>query len=131
MKAKEYISEKLTPEQFAAAMDALPLALERVNGTDFFTAVYGFGCNLHSDLLFVPMRLLPNQLTRFLEDSISQHIFQPGDNDLHISVSEGRLTLTFCHEGDIHIGGNDRLLAEQIQSVCPFATFRWKQEGGV
>ena len=104
------------------------MILGQVNG-EFFTATYGFDCNLPIELLFVPMRLLPRQLFRFIENSISQRIFRPGHNDLYISLSEDRLTFTFCHEGDVHVGGSDGQLVAQVMSASPFAAFSWKRDG--
>ena len=121
MKAKEHHSRTLTATEFQSAMDALPALIEQLLGNEFFTAMYGFGSDIHGDLTYVPMRLLPRHLSGFFRDSVSQHIFRPGDSDLHFEFPNDRLTITFCHERDIHFGGVDSELVERFLSASPFS----------
>ena len=67
------------------------------------------------------MRLLSWHLTDFFRDSISQRIFRPGESDLHITLPEERLFITFCHKGDVHLGGTDVHLLDAALSPSPFS----------
>ncbi len=96
---------------------ALPAAFQQLLGGDsVITAYYGWGCILHADLQYVPMRVSTQSLERFIRESLGQEIVIPGGSDFCFTVPEGRLETLFCHEGDIHLKGNDRLLLDGLQS---------------
>jgi hypothetical protein len=69
------------------------------------------------------MSLHSRHLPGFFRDSISQQIFRPDDSDLRITLSEERLSITFCHESDHHLGGTDTHLLYAALSTPPFSEF--------
>ena len=126
-KSQEYHSRQLSSAEFESAMDVLPALIEQFVGNELFTVMYGFGCDIHNDLTYVPMRVMPRHLSGFLRDSIAKRIFQPGDVDLHIEIPTDRMTITFCHEGDLHFGGSDSELVERFLSASPFCGFDYPE----
>ena len=108
-------------------MEALPALIEQHVGNELFTVMYGFGCDIHNDLIYVPMRVMPRHLPGFFRDSIAQRIFRPGAADLLIEIPTDRMTITFCHESDLHFGGNDAELIERFLSASPFSGFDYPE----
>jgi hypothetical protein len=123
----EHHSRQLTLSDFESAMEALPALIEQHVGNELFTVMYGFDCNIHNDLTYVPMRVMPRHLPDFFRDSIAQRIFRPGHTDLHIEIPTDRMTITFCHESDLHFGGNDSELIERFLSASPFCGFDYPE----
>jgi len=131
METIEHHSRNLTVIEFQSAMDSLPELIKQSVGNEFFIAMYGFGCDIHGDLTYVPMRLLPSHLPSFFRDSVAQRIFHPGKTDLLFEFPNQRLTITFCHEGDIHFGGKDSKLIECFLSASPFCEFGFPERHAV
>lgn len=120
-------SDYLSGEAVLAAMESLPRVLHDLLGECLITAYYGICCNLHNDLLYQPMRISTTWLDRFIAESIAHRIVVPGSSDLSCEVPDGRLSVLFCHESDIHVGGSDdkrkrRQIDSAIRVVPPFAS---------
>lgn len=116
-RATRHTSRLLTGDEVAEVLRSLPEIFKKLCGDCTVTATYGFNCNLHMDLLFLPMGVHTNWMARFIEDSIRQDIIRPGDTEFYFAAPDKAFEITFCHESDLHIAGTDtamirRLLAE-------------------
>jgi hypothetical protein len=118
----EQVSEHLAPENILSLVRALPSVLPDLIGDSQLIARYGAGCNIHADLWLVPMRVGVSWLASFLESTIAQQIFQPGDSELRLDLENERLKISFCNEGHLHLGGSDTPLRNTFLSKCPFNT---------
>jgi hypothetical protein len=119
----EWVSAPLEAWQFQSVLESLPGVLKDLLGDTLVSAMYGWGCNLHTDLCYVPMRVGTRWVDRFIRDSLEQHIFVPANSDLYFEIPAERLELLFCHEGDIHISGPDDELRDRLfASPAFFAT---------
>jgi hypothetical protein len=98
------------------ALYALPAVFQHLVGDADVIAYYGWGCSLHPDLQYVPMRVGMGSLERFISDSLAQEILIPGASDFCLAVTEGRLEVLFCHEGDIHLKGKDQSLINALRN---------------
>jgi hypothetical protein len=116
----EWICAPLQPERLQSVLESLPMILQDLLGDCLVTAMYGWGCNLHSDLCYVPMRVRTRWVDRFIKDSLEQRIFVPAESDLSFELPDERMRLLFCHEGDIHISGSDDELREKLLASVPF-----------
>ena len=110
------------------AINALPPALQSLLGEAEVVACYGFGCELHIDLLWKQMRVHTNWAERFIHDSLKQGIVVPCGSDFEITVPDNRLSIKFCHECDIHLGGDDGGLAQQLLALAPFSEMNFEPE---
>lgn len=123
-------SKVLSDQQMAAGIHALPAFLKSQRPQAIIISYYGFGCRLHDDLLYQPMRVGVAWLDRFIRDSLDQGIVQPGESDFSFEVGGGRFTLKFCHEGDIHLEGDDESLLRSLREAEPFHEFAFELRGG-
>ena len=53
-------------------------------------------------------------LHNFIEESREQRIYEPGKSDISFATPNGGVTILLCHEGDIHIEGNDLAQIELV-----------------
>ena len=112
------------------AINSLPAALRTLLCEEEVVACYGFGCELHIDLLWKPMRVRTNWIERFIRDSLKQGIVIPCGSDFEITVPDNRLSIQFCHECDIHLGGADGDLMQQLLGLPPFSEMKFERESG-
>ena len=122
--SSEFCSRYLSEQEIHSALDALPALLCQVVPDSILIATYGWGCRLHDDLCYQPMRVGVGWLDRFITESIKQFIFVPGDSDMTITAPDGRLSVKFCHESDIHVSGTDSELVRFFLSSTPYANFQ-------
>ncbi|MGH7843558.1 MAG: hypothetical protein ACREQW_00085 [Candidatus Binatia bacterium] len=123
-------SRLLSGAEVRRALHSLPAALRDLLGGAAITAYYGWGCNLHADLQYVPMRVAVASLERFIADSLAQEIVIPGGSDFCFIVAEDRLEILFCHEGDIHLKGRDHSLLEALQKTGFLSEIEFKSSIG-
>jgi hypothetical protein len=117
-------SNLLSGAEVRRVLHSVPSLFKDLLGDAAITAYYGWGCNLHADLQYVPMRVAVRSLERFIGDSLAQEIVIPGGSDFCLVVPEGRLEILFCHEGDIHVKGRDQSLVEAVQNTTVFSEVR-------
>ena len=72
------------------------------------------------------MRVSTDWLSQFVTDSIARGIVAPGRCDFSFAVQQDRLTILFCHEGDIHLFGIDAALLEDFLKADPFSRIRFR-----
>jgi len=120
----ELCSRYLSEQEIRAALDALPRFFREFVPDSILIATYGWGCRLHADLCYQPMRVGVGWLDRFIAESIEQRIFIPGDSDMTIAAPDDRLSVMFCHEADIHVSGTDPDLVSHFISSLPHANFQ-------
>ncbi|GAA5081798.1 hypothetical protein [Lysobacter panacisoli] len=116
----EHVSDIHDAESLALLLGALPGALVKLLGDQVISATYGYGCNLHPDLWYVPMKVGTGWLDRFVRESQEQRIFEPCRSDMCFEVPDGRLAVEFCHEGHVHLRGTDTRLREDFLRLTPF-----------
>jgi len=126
--ADKFSSDYLTSEEAMNALNALPEVLKRLLGESDVIARFGFDVNLHSDLSWVPMRDRTSTLQYFIEDIVAQGIIIPGKNDVFFEIPGERLTIHFCHEGDIHVNGQDDDLIRAFLASAPFSELRFESK---
>ena len=122
-------SRHLSEKEIRAALDALPGFFLKALPDSILTATYEWGCCLHYDLCYQPMRVGVAWLDRFLAESVEQRIFVPGDSDMTISAPDKRLSILFCHEGDLHVGGTDTELLRCFLSTAPYVGLQIRDVG--
>ena len=105
-----------SPEALRRAMEALPTVLRDLVGEAIVTASYGYGCHLHPDICYLPMKVGTRWIDRFIRESLEQKIVVPGKSDFSFIVPDARLEIEFCHLGDIHVSGADVALLDRFLS---------------
>jgi hypothetical protein len=129
MKAEEFewVSESMSPAALQSAIQSLPDLVRTLVGDCLVTSMYGWGCNLHMDLCYVPMRVGTKWIDKFIGESLEQRIIVPGQSDFYIELPEERVEILFCHEGDIHVSGPDEELRNKIFGSAPFNGLTFKK----
>jgi len=123
--AAKYSSEFLSAERLRSALLQLPSIIEHLLGQVAISARYGCGTKLHAELHFIPMGLSTELLPFFLEDSLDQRIYAPGESDLLLALPDQQLDLIFCHESDIHINGEDEELMRQFIGCAQYQDIKF------
>lgn len=119
-----YVSSNLMREFLAA----LPSVMRGIYGNRNLTAYYGWACNLHSDLLYIPMRVPLDVFPCFIADSVEQQIFEMCGSDLLIESPDANVRILICHESDIHLDGTDDESINRIVASFPHFDFRTADE---
>jgi hypothetical protein len=73
--------------------------------------MYGVGCNAENDQLWKQFDIPAISLPEWIERSIREGIYQPGECDI-IIVDRDRLTAHLCHEADIHIETKESVIVQ-------------------
>ena len=118
--SREDVSAKLAPNHILSLLRALQAVFKALVGDAKLIARYGFGNRLHGDLWGKPMRVATAWLDRFVQQTIEQQIFAPGDSDLCIALENGDLRIFFCNEALLHVGGNSAQLRRAFLASEPF-----------
>lgn len=121
VKLNETISPVLSALQMKEAMEQLPQALSSLIGNSILQAMYGYGCYLHPELCYIPVKVGTTWLERFIRESLQQRIVVPCQSDLVFIMQEGGLEVEFCHEGHIHVSGTNQELVSRFLLVPEFA----------
>jgi len=106
------------------------IGIERIFGgiVDFASArsvntvevMFGWGCNLGPDDLWVRIPVPLVSLTSLVEEKSRLGIFQFGESDLYVST--GQFEFKICHEGDLHFKSEDGRLIVEVANL-------WKEFG--
>jgi hypothetical protein len=107
MNKKEYVSKILTPNKTKIILVKLIQRLFELFENEVINIQYGWACEIHNDLQYVNMRTGLSWVNKFIMNSIKQGIYQPGESDLILERKNKSLSILFCHEGDVHISGNE------------------------
>jgi hypothetical protein len=105
-------------------IDALPSVMRDIYGNRHLIVSYGWGCNLHPELWYKPMRVALDTFPYFIEDSIEQRIFVMRGSDLLIESPDSGFCILICHESDIHLDGTDDESINKIVDSFPRFDFR-------
>ncbi len=73
-----------------------------MNSSSTVGVMYGVGCNAENDHLWVPFDIVTATLPGWIEQSIQDGTYEPGNSDIFV-FDKDRLTARLCHEADIHI----------------------------
>lgn len=103
----KYSSECVSKERMIQICGDLPNVLKDVLGEATCEVMYGFGSGLFPDLCYKPMTVPQKLMESFVQDSVRQEIFLPGESDLCFESPDGGLKLTLGHECDMLINGSD------------------------
>ena len=122
-----YISETAMRDY----IDALHPLLTELYGDQLLTASYGWACNLHNDLLYLPMRVPIKTFNYFMEDSIDQKIYEIGRSDLTINSPSNDIQITLCHESDIHLDGVNDASLDRLSKLVPHIEFKTAEQWSV
>ena len=95
-------------------LKVLPSFLNEFIREPIYIVKYGWGCNIHNDLHYQPMQVGINWLDRFINESIEQRIYKPGESDLYIETKDNSIVILFCHESDIHIKAIEKERLEKL-----------------
>ena len=112
------------PLSVAQLLEEVPelVKLLQSSGIDRLLVEYGWGCKLEPGQLWQDIEIPLPELAAFIEASIQQGIYSPGQADLVVQDRDRTFECLFCHESDIHLmTENDGLIAE--------ATKRWMDKG--
>ena len=94
----------------------------RSNGIDDLLIEYGSGCKLEPELLWRDIEVRLTDLVPFIESSIDNGIYAPGEADLVVQDRDRTFECLFCHESDIHLATDD-------ESILTQAAQRWLDKG--
>ena len=83
---------------------------------------YGWACNLEVDDLWKARSISASSLSSFIDESISNGVFELGESDLHIKGTSVEFEFTLCHESDLHFESPD-------ESLVSLVTEAWGQAG--
>ncbi len=123
-----YVTQALSKEQLRQALEAFPLFVRKHCGNCILQAEYGWGSKIHPELCYKPMSVGAVWLDRFIADSLRQEIVIPGGSDFRFTLPEDRLSILFCHEGDIHSRGSDLEIQKTLWSSEPFSRYVFKKK---
>ena len=107
-------TRRLNQAEIKAVIQGLPELLQQIDADCVLSIEYGCGCNIHDDLQYKPMAVGIAWLDKFIADSTEQCIYESGKSDLSLATPNGGVTILLCHEGDIHIEGNDLAQIELV-----------------
>jgi hypothetical protein len=119
-------SDRVPAARIREAMESLPHAIDTLLGNCIVTAYYGFGTTIHPDLRYLPMEVAIGFLGEFISDSISQRIVEPGRCDFLLVGPDERITILYCHESDVHVGGKDDALIAQLVAMPQFSNMGFR-----
>ena len=88
-----------------------------VNSCFKVSVMYGVACNVDNDRLWAPFDVVTATLPEWIERSIQDGIYEPGNSDIFI-LDKNRLTVRLCHEADIHI-------ETSFASIVQMCAHRW------
>ncbi|MBZ5595036.1 MAG: hypothetical protein LAP39_22565 [Acidobacteriia bacterium] len=116
-----FVTSPLTPTQL---LDEIPQIVGwlQSNGIDNLVIEYGSGCKLDPELLWRDIEVRRADLVSFIQSSIEQGIYSPGEADLVVQDRDRTFECLFCHESDIH-------LATDHESILTQAAQRWLDKG--
>ena len=77
--------------------------------------MYGCACNTDDNLLWTPREIAAATLPEWIERSMREGIYEPGESDIFI-FDKDRLTAHLCHEGDIHLRTSGAAIVEKCAS---------------
>lgn len=102
----------LTPEATWREIDALVTFLTSLGVTQV-TITYGWGCHAEGmeQSTIVPL----SELVVFLQQTIAQGIYHLGEDNLYISADDPTLTITLCHDQDIHFEAASKSLEARLR----------------
>jgi hypothetical protein len=92
------------------------------NGIDDLVIEYGSGCKLEPELLWRDIAVRRTDLVPFIESSIKNGIYAPGEADLVVHDRDRTFECLFCHESDIHLATDD-------EGILTQAAQRWLDKG--
>ena len=119
---KTFVTQHLSATIIKEAVLALsPFLRAELESNVLLKASYGYGSGLHPELCYRDMEVGIGWLDRFMSDSLKQGIVVPGRSDFTITIPINRMVIHFCHEGDIHTGGEDIALQKRLWSTMPFS----------
>ena len=114
------VSDQLTSGMIESLALALPSVLRALVGEADLVVRYGAGCGIHGDLWLVPMQLNVSSLAEFMQRSLTQKIFLPGEAEIRIDLKNGQLKVAFCNEAHLHVGGSSAQLRKELLASEPF-----------
>lgn len=127
IRPNEVVSVVCPSDELLAAIEALPGVLRSMVGETIVMAYYGYGCYLHPDICYLPMKVGTAWIDRFIGDSLRQRIVVPGMSDFSFTIGDGTLEVEFCHDGHIHLSGTDTTLLAQFREQSPFSGLVWTE----
>jgi hypothetical protein len=92
------------------------------NGIDDLVIEYGSGCKLEPELLWRDIEVRRADLVPFIQTSIDNGIYAPGEADLVVQDRDRTFECLFCHESDIHLATDD-------EGILTQAAQRWLDKG--
>lgn len=116
-----FVTSPLTPTQLLEEIPQIAGWLQS-NGIDNLVVEYGSGCKLEPKLLWQDIEVRLADLVSFVQSSIEQGIYSPGQADLVVHDRDRTVECLFCHESDIH-------LATDHESILTQAAQRWLDKG--
>jgi hypothetical protein len=106
----------------SAVLEEIPFICSLfMNSSATVSVMYGVGCNAENDRLWVPFDIVTATLPEWIERSIRDGIYGPGNSDIFI-FDKDRLTARLCHEADIHI-------ETSFASIIQTCAHRWLGKG--
>jgi len=105
-------SSPLTGVQIAEEVPAIAEILS-ANGIEDVIVSNGWGAGLTVDELWKPFHVKTRELATFLNSSIGNGVFRPGNSDLFIEDEAKSFEFLLCHESDIHLKTENPKLIEQ------------------
>ena len=88
-----------------------------LNSSSKVSVMYGVACKTDNDRLWVPFDIVTATLPEWIERSIQDGVYEPGNSDIFI-FDKDRLTVRLCHEADIHI-------ETSFASIIQMCAHRW------
>jgi hypothetical protein len=116
-----FVTSPLTPTQLLEEIPQIAGWLQS-NGIENLVIEYGSGCKLKPELLWRDIEVRRADLVSFIQDSIAQGIYSPGEADLVVQDRDRTFECLFCHESDIHLATDD-------ESILTQAAQRWLDKG--
>jgi hypothetical protein len=102
--------------------------LNEIFNEEILIVKYGWGCNIHNDLQYVPMQVGINWMNSFLNDSINRKIYEIGKSDLYFENQNKTIEVLFCHESDIHLTANIKEEIIRIKEIEELKKYLSKSE---
>jgi hypothetical protein len=102
----------MTAVQIAEEITVIAQILS-ANGIEDVIISNGWGAGSSVDELWKPIHVKTSELPVFLNSSIGNGVFRPGNSDLFIEDEAKSFQFFLCHESDIHLKTYNPRLIEQ------------------
>lgn len=127
----QILSQRLLLDRFVVEMRFALRQLGERTGPEYRVR-FGYGCRASPGSGRPPFatrkhEVEPAALEAFVEASVGDGTFEPGESDLHVESSDGKVRIVLCHEADIHVAAREPELLGPFRSRWAALGYTWRE----